>query len=694
MILKVTKIGVVLVTLLAIVGISLDNMFPPDLSRYEDQSVVVLDADGNILRAFTTSDDMWRLPTRSSQVDPIYIKMLLAFEDKRFFSHPGVDPLALVRALWQWVSTGRVVSGASTLTMQTARLVEPRQRNLLGKLIEMARALQLEWRFSKDEILQMYLTLAPFGGNLEGARAASLAYFNKEPTRLTAAEAALLVALPQSPSFLRPDLFPVQAGFARAKVLVRLEKAGVLTSRHVMEALEDPVRGIRHNLPFLAPHFSRHLKAISPGQKVHSTFIDRTLQDALEGLGKRTKTGVNKRASIAIMVVEDRTRKILAYLGSADFFDEDSSGQVDMVRAVRSPGSTLKPFIYGMGFDDSVIHPETMISDVPTRFGDYFPRNFTGGHRGDVTIREALQQSLNIPAVAVLNRIGPIRFAATLQKSGIHLRFPHSSSRPGLPVALGGVGITLKDLVTLYVGLANGGMVAPLRLSEQDEGGPGYRIFREIAAWFLSQILQKSPLPDSLVAINYRPFGIPVSFKTGTSFGSRDSWAVGFSATHTVGVWIGRPDGTPSPGQSGLNTAAPLLFKVFGMLPKSKWIREGKPPPGVLSAASGLPERLRRFQPHGGWLTPQFKQFEDELRIIFPPDGSTIEVTTIGGEMKPLLLEANGGVRPLFWTVNGMPVDSSPFRRKIAWSPDGKGFTGITVIDSRGDIASVQVRLD
>ncbi len=694
MIVKVTKIGVVLVALLAVVGISLDNVFPPDLSRYEDQSVVVLDAEGNILRAFTTSDDMWRLPSRSSQVDPIYIKMLLAFEDKRFFSHPGVDPLALVRALWQWISTGRVVSGASTLTMQTVRLFEPRQRSLLGKLIEMARALQLEWHFSKDEILQMYLTLAPFGGNLEGARAASLAYFNKEPIRLTAAEGALLVALPQSPSLLRPDLFPAQADSARAKVLVRMEKAGVLTSRQVVEALEDPVRRIRHNLPFLAPHFSRHLKSVSPGQKVHSTFIDRTLQEALEGLGKRTKTGVNQRASIAILVVEDRTRKILAYLGSADFFDEDTSGQVDMVRAVRSPGSTLKPFIYGMGFDDSVIHPETMISDVPTRFGDYFPRNFTGGHRGDVTIREALQQSLNIPAVAVLNRIGPIRFAATLQKSGIHLRFPHSNSRPGLPVALAGVGVTLNDLVTLYVGLANGGMVAPLRLSEQDEGGPSYRIFGEIAAWFLSQILQKSPLPDSLVAINYRPFGIPVSFKTGTSFGSRDSWAVGFSATHTVGVWIGRPDGTPSPGHSGLNAAAPHLFKVFGMLPKAKLIRGEKPPPGVLSAASGLPEGLRRFQPHGGRPIPHFKQFEDELRIIFPPDGSTLEVTTMGGEMKPLLFEANGGVRPFFWTVNGMPVDSSPLRRKIAWNPDGKGFTGITVIDSRGDSASVQVRLE
>ena len=195
------------------------------------------------------------------------------------------------------------------------------------------------------------------------------------------------------------------------------------------------------------------------------------------------------------------------------------------------------------------------------------------------------------------------------------------------------------------------------------------------------------------MAINYRPFEIPVSFKTGTSFGSRDSWAVGFNATHTVGVWLGRPDGTPSPGHSGLNAAAPLLFKVFGMLPKYRLIREEKPPPGVL-AATGLPEGLRRFKPNGGWPTPHFKQFEDVLQIIFPPDGSTIEVTTIDGEMKPLLLEANGGVRPIFWTANGMPVDSSPLRRNTTWSPDGKGFTGITVIDSRGDSASAQVRLE
>lgn len=677
-------VGLLTVTLLLL----FDQRYPPDLSRAQDLSQVVLDRNDQLLRAFTTEDDTWRLPITTEAVAPRYFSMLQHYEDQRFPYHPGVDPLALLRALGQWLFHGQVVSGASTLTMQTARLLEPRPRNLHSKLMEMLRALQLEWRYSKTEILDLYLTLAPFGGNLEGIRAASLAYFGKEPQHLTDAEAALLVVLPQSPSRLRPDRYPERALAARNKVLARMHQGGLLSTKAHQEALEEAIPQQRRPLPFLAPHLARRLTLDNPQQRLHHTLIDARLQAPLETIAQQATRRLNDRASLAILVVENRTQAVRAYVAAADFFATQRAGQVDMIQAIRSPGSTLKPVIYGLGFDDSSIHPETLVADVPTRFGDYNPGNFRNTYSGEVSIREALQRSLNIPAVQVLEQVGPNRVVAALGQVGVTLQWSTGQARPGLPLVLGGVGISLADLVSLYVAIPQGGVVAPLRYQRQDPPGESRGLFGPTAAWYLADILRDAPPPVAELASQFTRDPRQIAYKTGTSYGFRDAWAVGFDTDHTVGVWVGRPDGSPSPGHYGRNTAAPILFQVFDLLP----LPQGAPTPipaGVLQVANReLPPPLQRLASAPTWQT------RTPLNIRFPVDGSQVELAHRDGQLEPLPLIAEGGRRPLRWLVNGEPVlGGSQRHRQIFWQPDGAGFAHITVIDGSGNRASAQVRL-
>ncbi|MFO1424687.1 MAG: penicillin-binding protein 1C [Candidatus Competibacteraceae bacterium] len=675
--------------LIPVIGLllALDAALPPPLDRARQVSTLVLDRQGRILRAFATAPGVWRLPARPEDVDPIYLRMLMAYEDQRFDSHPGVDPLAAARALGQWLRQGRVVSGASTLTMQAARLLEPHERDLTGKLGEMLRALQLERRHAKDEILGFYLTLAPFGGNLEGVRAGALAWFGKEPTRLTAAEAALLVVLPQAPSRLRPDRFPDRARAARDKVLTRMGQLGVLTGRQVEEARQEPLPIRLHPLPFLAPHLADRLRTSRPGVTWYPTFIDRGLQQTLETLARQQQSALEPESSLAILVVAHHDRRVLAYVGASDFRDPRRAGQVDMVRAVRSPGSTLKPLVYGLGFDDLLIHPETLIEDVPTRFGDYSPSNFRNTYAGQLTVREALQQSLNIPAVAILEQVGPMRLAARLREVGLPLHWSAAHPRPGLPLALGGVGMTLEELVTLYAGFANGGGVAPLRFGPADPEASSQRLLSEAACWYLGDILRHGPIPQNAVgpASIARPRAI--AHKTGTSYGFRDAWALGFDADYTVGVWVGRPDGSPSPGHYGRNTAAPLLFRVFDLLPEPA-TRPAAPPPAVLQVGRDqLPERLRYFRTRPAVETVNVPP----LTLTFPVAGSTVELLERGGVLAELPMVAKGGVRPLRWLVNGRPLTTDPWRRDAFWPPDGVGLTRITVLDQAGQTASAEV---
>jgi penicillin-binding protein 1C len=677
------------VALLASAIFATDRSFPPDLGRAERGSVVVLDRNRAILRAFETPEGAWRLPTTVEDVDPRYLALLRAYEDQRFDEHVGVDPLAVARAAWQWASSGHIVSGASTLTMQAARLLDPRPRGLGAKLHQMARALQLEVRLSKERILSAYLTLAPFGGNLEGVRAASLAYFGKEPRHLSLGEAVLLVALPQSPERLRPDRHPEAALAARAKVLRRLEEHGVLPAADVADALSEPLPATRLAFPFLAPHLAQHLAAkAAPGSAI-ATPIDRELQSSLEALAKREALRFDDGGDLAVVIVQNRAHAIRAYLGSADFFGPH--GQIDLARALRSPGSALKPFIYGLAFEDRAIHPASLIDDEPMRFGDYVPRNFDRQFQGTVSVREALQQSLNVPAVALLDRVGPVRFVCDLRAAGAGLGFRRLVGTPSLPVALGGLGIDLADLTMLYTAFPNGGEATPLRPTETPAPKP-VRLMGAAAAWYVTDILRGSPLPEGFAQALGLIRARDIAFKTGTSYGFRDAWAIGYSPSYTVGVWVGRADGSPRPGHYGRNTATPILLKAFDLLPPED-SSFGEAPAEALSASTSgeLPPGLRHFVPDRPG--PSHPGTGTAPHILFPPDGAVVEWRAEDGARGGLPLKAEGGAKPLAWIVNGAPLDRSALGGGGTWQPDGEGFARIAVVDAEGRSAQVRVRV-
>jgi len=667
----------------------IDRLNPVGRTRADDRSVIVTAADGALLRAFISRDGKWRLPVKPEQVDPRYLDMLLAWEDQRFREHPGVDPFAVLRAFYQMATEARVVSGGSTITMQVARLMEPRERTLPAKMLQAARALQLDWHLTKDEILEFYLTLAPFGGNLEGVRAASFAWFGKEPRRLTVGEAALLVALPQSPERRRPDRRPDIAKAARDRVLTTLAERGVITVREAREAMEEPVLDRRRRFPFHAPHLAQDLVAKNrSGDPVIATTIDAKAQIKIEDLARRERAYFDDNANMAIVVVENATRSVIAYIGGANFWT--NAGQVDLGRAARSPGSALKPFIYGLAFDELIVHPQTLIDDKPMAFGDYEPRNFDRGFQGTVTVAGALQMSLNVPAVALLDRVGPLRLTSTLRNAGATLRFPTQGAIPSLPIALGGLGITLRDMVMLYAAIPNRGEARPLRYRRDDAAGEASRLFGAPAAWYLADILKQANLPDGWSMGRGIERDREIAFKTGTSYGYRDAWSMGFSNRYTVGVWVGRADGSTRPGHFGRNDAAPLLLKVFGLLPPEER-SQSSPPEGafVVQNAEQLPRGLQRFR-RSSTLVAGLKRVQPP-RIAFPPNGATVSLED-RLKPQPLPLRARGGRAPLRWVVNGLPLEARPGSDGW-WTPDGEGFARITVVDADGRSDTSQIRL-
>lgn len=676
--------------LLSLLGLLLwlDQQLPPPTAAANHTSPLVLDAQQRLLRGFSVAPGVWRLPATVADVDALYLHMLRAYEDQRFNQHDGIDVWAALRATSQWLRHGRIVSGASTLTMQAARLLEPHPRHLRGKIGEMFRALQLERRYSKDEILSFYLTLAPYGGNIEGIRAASLAWLGKEPAHLSAAEAALLVVLPQAPSRLRPDRYPHRATYARNKVLRRMAELGVISAGQAEEAQQEPVPQQMRRLPWLAPHLAQRLHQAQPQRLQHHTFINRDLQQTLENLVRQHSQQLEAHSSIALLVVEQRSRRVLAYVSGAAFHDAARAGEVDLIRAIRSPGSTLKPLIYGFAFDDLLLHPATLIEDVPTRFGNYQPSNFLNTYAGQVTVREALQQSLNIPAVAVLQEVGAARIALRLRQAGLALSWDKAPADPGLPLALGGVGSNLETLVTLYASIAAGGEVKALRFSTADAEGAAHPLLSPLACWYLGDILHDSPIPQHVTPPSSTARRRWIAHKTGTSYGFRDAWALGFDPDYTVGVWVGRPDGTPSPGHYGRNTAAPLLFRVFELLPQPQHAPTPAPP-GVLTVFNNaqLPERLRYFRTQAASAT----HLAPRLEITFPLHGTTLELAETAGQLAALPLVAKGGMRPLHWLVNGQPLPVNTWRREAQWQPDGVGLARISVLDARGEGASAEV---
>ncbi|PYC28423.1 penicillin-binding protein 1C [Aquipseudomonas alcaligenes] len=560
-----------------------DRLFPLPLPE-DGLARVVLAEDGTPLWRFADAEGVWRYPVATDEVSPYYLEALLTYEDRWFHAHPGVNPLALARAAWQNLSGGRVVSGGSTLSMQVARLLDPHQRSLGGKFKQLWRTLQLEWHLSKDEILALYLNRAPFGGTLQGVAAASWAYLGKPPSQLTRAEAALLAVLPQAPSRLRPDRHPERAQAARDKVLRRLDAFGVWPQAAVHEALQEPVLLAPRQEPNLAPLLARRLNGAGSPPLIRTT-IDANLQRRLEDLLLGWRARLPERTSAAILVVDSESMAVRAYLGSLDVGDDKRYGHVDMIRAQRSPGSTLKPFLYGLAMDAGLIHSESLLQDVPRRYGDYRPGNFAAGFIGPVSASEALATSLNLPAVQLLEAYGPKRFAGELRGAGVPLALP-AGAEPNLALILGGAGSRLEELLAGYSAFARGGVAARPRLQPQDLLHER-RLLSPGAAWVVRRILagQARPDRDPRAELVQRPV---LAWKTGTSYGFRDAWAIGVGPRQLIGVWIGRPDGTPVPGQFGLASAAPLLLQVHDLLVNRDRQRGLVPPPQEVPASIGV----------------------------------------------------------------------------------------------------------
>lgn len=636
----------------------------------------VRDRDGDLLRPYTVADGLWRLEAGVADVDPRYLDMLLAYEDKRFRDHAGVDPVAVARAVAQALRYRKLVSGGSTLTMQVARLLEDGTTGRWEGKIRQARvALALERALSKDAILGLYLKLAPFGGNVEGVRAASLAWFGKEPKRLTPAQAALLVALPQAPTSRRPDRHHDNAVAARSRVLARMEGAGVIDAETRAGAETEPVPHQRHDFPVLAAHLADRVRAEAPLVTRHVLSIDGAVQRAFEALAAQALVNRADKLSIALMAVDHQTGEVLASVGSPGYADADRrQGYVDMTQAMRSPGSTLKPLVYAMAFDQGLAHPETLIDDRPVSFDGYAPQNFDGRFRGEIRVAEALRQSLNIPVVRLTSELGPERLMSALRKTGIQPELPGRTA--GLAVALGGIGMSLEDLMRLYAALGRGGSAIELRVTPGlgEELGP---LVSRSAAWQVGHVLA------GLIPPPGAPQG-PVAWKTGTSYGHRDAWAIGFDGRHVVGVWIGRADGTPVPGAFGGSLAAPVLFDAFQRLTPQRTPLPAPPPETLLLGNAQLPAPLQRFRGRDA----VFEAADDAPKLAFPPDGA--QVRRSGGV---LTVKLRDGTPPFTVLADGRPLRTGARRREIALDLPGAGWTRLTVLDAEGRSDRVTVDL-
>lgn len=573
--------------------LGLDFLFPIRVDV--PYSTLVTARDGSILHAFLSSDDKWRMYAELSEITPDLRDAILYKEDKYFYYHSGFNPVSMLRAAGRNLLTGRRTSGASTITMQTVRLLQPRPRTYRNKFIELFRSVQLELHYSKDEILQLYLNLIPYGGNIEGLKSASLLYFGKPPVLLSLAELTTLTIIPNRPSSLRLGTNNARVVQARNRWLERFRMARLYNETTLASALAEPLTAYRHEAPQLAPHLSRRLRTELPGQPIIRSTLHSATQATAEQLIRNyaNRIRINDIHNAAVLIVDNQTRDVVAYVGSADFGNTADGGQVDGVRAVRSPGSALKPLLYGLAFDAGLITPKTKLNDVPTNFAGYEPDNYDRRFNGPITAEFALANSLNIPAVALLKEIGPSALVSTLQKAGFST-VEKQSKDLGLSMILGGCGVTLEEMTRLYVALATGGSVGPLRLTPPPSPLPSNKeekmhLLSPEAAYLVTHTLTQITRPD--LPNNFdNSYHLPrIAWKTGTSYGRRDAWSIGYNQRYTIGVWIGNFSGVGAAELSGANTATPLLFQLFNALDYNSPSGWFQPPVG---AASRLTMRL------------------------------------------------------------------------------------------------------
>ncbi|MFK5893982.1 MAG: penicillin-binding protein 1C [Pseudomonadota bacterium] len=653
-------------------------------------STKVTDRAGENLRFFTTREGFWRFPAQLVDIDKNFISALINYEDKRFFQHFGIDILALFRALKQFVFSSYVVSGASTLSMQTIRLLNPQSRTIKNKLLEMIQSIRMEWELSKEQILLLYLNLAPYGGNIQGIEAASYFYFGQSAKHFSPSEIALLIALPQSPERRRPDRHNQQARIARNKILQQQLANSLISEDEYQLAIQQAIKITRQKTPFYAPHLSQRLHMLYPGKQIIRSSIFLPIQMLLEQKIKQYRTNLSPQQTIAALVVDNKSNEVVAHMGSADFFDDS---QIDLTRVIRSPGSTLKPFIYGLGFEKKLFHPLTRVIDRRFRYDDgYAPQNFDHYYRGQVTVETALLKSLNVPAVKALKRIGVNQFIQRLKSVGIKL-FWQSGQEAGLGIALGGSGLSLESLVAMYTALANAGNYHDLIYTPQQLKAAKKTLLSPLASKYLDGILKKMPQGNQNKHETFYSKSVEtVRYKTGTSYGYRDAWSIGYNSQYTIGIWVGRVDGGFTHNQTGSQIATPLLKQLFAIFPTTKQINNplNSVSEKELISYQQLPQQMR-------WLGNTLYDNQNNLPyILYPLDGSLIEIKKIfSDDAVQLILKAGGGIAPYHWMIDGhyMNRPTQFTNNNEVQCSISRGKHKITLIDSTGKQSHAQIEV-
>lgn len=541
----------------------LDLLFP--LPGEKEFSKEIHAKDGTLLTAYLTSDDKWRLRTELEEVSPELIKAIIEKEDSWFYWHFGINPVSIVRAFYRNVISGETQLGASTITMQVARMLEPKKRTYFNKLGEIFRSLQLEIRYSKEEILELYLSLLPFGGNIEGVKSASYIYFNRPPKNLSLAQSIMLAVIPNDPNSLRLDRSNEEIIKNRNFWVNKFQLEKIFSSADLKDAFDEPVEKNRFAIPVLAPHFSQYIKNNFSGDILNTT-LDLSLQQTAENILLRNVRKVFYKGITngAVLVIDNRNSSVIAYCGSADFYDEGSFGQVNGVAAIRSPGSTLKAALYAYAFDDGNLTPQMKFADIPTDFHGYQPENYDLQFYGNVSTEFALVNSLNIPAVKLLEQIGLNNFINFLEGAGFN-QIQKQKNKLGLSMILGGCGTNLQELTKLFTAFARGGKLYRLQFTLSENEQNGEQIFSEASSYLVAQILSGINRSDIVNLSNYSKLP-KFAWKTGTSYGKRDAWAIGFNPNYTIGVWMGNFNGVGSPNLSGAEVAVPLLFDLFNAI--------------------------------------------------------------------------------------------------------------------------------
>ncbi len=618
----------------------------PGTRRLEDEGRIIFDRRGRVLAMFLDREQQWAYAIRPRQMSPVMRRMLIAIEDRHFWWDPGIDPFAILRATWQMILAGHVVSGASTITMQVTRMLHPLPRTLPVKILEAFQAVSLFEHDSKSRVLGMWMSLAPEGGNIEGVEAAAHAWFHQSPSTLGAAQAAFCVMMVRNPNWLNPLRHPRAALATRNQILQESWRQGVISHSALKHALATPLPDRLYPMPRLSP---QALEQLPTGTR---TTIERPMDQAIAAIAHQSLHQMEPTESVAILVASLKTLGIRA-IYSGEWGHVRRDGFLDMTQALRSPGSALKPFLYGLSFGAGLIRPTTDVADFPSNFGSYEPNDYNNTYMGTVTATTALRRSLNVPAVDLIQAYGPLRFAAQLAAAGTPVTLPYGAD-PALPLALGGAGITMRRLVALYAGLANGGVVERLHLVA-GQRRTRRRLLPPHAARTVTAILNR-PFP----------FGGPagIAWKTGTSAGNRDDWAIGFNHRYVAAVWIGQPGGGALPGDTAL-AAIPILAKIFSI----------------------LPGRVLTVEPPIEPLTLHLQLMGTNLEIASPAPGAELSV----GE--PISIHVLGGSRPLHFLMDGRPLDSNPALRSVRWIPRAEGFYHLSVLDSKGRLVQRTLRV-